>query len=142
MSPLHRLLAAAALGLLASCGPGTRGPGPVLNKPAFALELHDTRWWIPSSDGRLDRRNIDCRRVGDAYQCTLVNPGKVLPALGFTANTPYCQLRRVGPARYEGTFMTRLPTGESRWVGVAFTAENENILRWTENGNDQWERLP
>ena len=136
----NRLVLAALLCHGAACAPG---PGPaVLAKAPFALELHDTRWWIPNSDGRLDRRNIEIKQSGGVYQCRLVNPGKVLPTLGFKAGVNYCQLRRVGHARYEGVYMTRLATGEIRWMGVAFTADNENIMRWTENSHDQWERLP
>jgi hypothetical protein len=125
--------------LMAACAGTT--PPPTWGKPPPDLDLDNTRWWLKFHEGREDGRIIEIKKSGDEYQCTLVNPGKVLSLTRFTAGETYCKLTKAGPGKYEGTYLFRFLDGTVKWRQVTFNPY-PSVMRWSEAENDQWDRLP
>lgn len=134
-------LLAAALTLSCASTP----PPPVSawgTAPPLDTELHDTRWWLKFHEGLEDGRIIHVVRSGGEYLCTLVNPGKVLATIrGYKTGETYCRLRKVGPGKYEGTYLTRFLDGTERWRAVTFSTYG-GVMRWSEAESEHWEKLP
>jgi hypothetical protein len=113
---------------------------PEFNAP-IAVELDNTRWWLRFHEGQKDERLLEFKRVGDGYVCTLTNPGKLLVLFKYTKGERYCEVKRVGGTRYEGTLRKRFPDGGVKDVPISFETYGL-LMRWSESGNDRWERLP
>ena len=123
------------------CPAGAPSPSTRGSQPTAEIDLDNTRWWLRFHEGRQDGRIIEIRNEGGSYLCKLVNPGKVLSLIRFQAGEIYCQLKKVGAARYEGSYLTRFLDGTQKWRPVTFEPSGGR-MRWSEAENDSWERLP
>ena len=113
---------------------------PEFNAPV-AVDLDNTRWWLRFHEGQKDERLLEFKRGADGYVGRLTSPGKVLALFKYQPGEVYCQIARKGGTRYEGTLRKRLPDGTVKDVAVSFDTYGL-LMRWSESGNDRWERLP
>jgi hypothetical protein len=130
-------------GLIVTLGSACRGgPPPRAAAPVQEMNLDNTRWWLRFNEGREDGRIVEIKKgEGGEYACTLVNPGKILSTIrGFKAGEPYCKVSKVGPGKYEGTYLTRFLDGTEKWRPVTFYP-TPGVMRWSES-DSSWERLP
>ena len=136
-----RNLMLVTLALALGCPGGAPPPSTWGSKPPPDIELDNTRWWLKFNEGRQDGRIIEIKNEGGNYICKLVNPGKVLSLIRFQAGENYCNLKKVGPSKYEGTYLTRFLDGTQKWRSVTFQPYG-GVMRWSEAENDNWEKLP
>lgn len=124
---------------------GAACPKPPVAAPApvAPVELDGTRWWLRMHEGHKDERLIEIKRTGAEYHCTLASPGKFLSTLGHKPGETYCKIWRDprDPSAYVGSYWKKMVDGSAKWLPVRFTTHGL-ILRWSESGSDEWERLP
>lgn len=140
LSSARTLLVAVFLFVMGCAGAAPR-QSQFSAKPPPDVNLDNTRWWLKIRQGKQDERLVEFRKTGDEYVAVLKSPGKVLSTMNYKAGEPYIRVKKVGPGKYEGRYLTVFPDRTRKWRPVQLTVF-KSVFRWDVMDTDSWERLP